>query len=97
MSPLYRAVAIAEVHDVPMLIGQHLHFDVPRAIDVALQIDFAAAEGYVGFSGGGLQGGREILGVAYDPHAPATATEGRFDNQGVADSRRLLNGGGSWK
>ncbi len=31
MPPLHRAVALAEMHDVAVLVGEHLHLDVARA------------------------------------------------------------------
>ena len=37
-------LALAEINRVPVLIGQNLHFDVPRIDDRLLDIDFAVAE-----------------------------------------------------
>ena len=44
MPPLHAAVALPEVHDVAVMVGQHLHFDVPRLLDVFFEIDVAVAE-----------------------------------------------------
>src|ERR1700694_514639 len=36
---LHGAIALPKMHDVPMMIGDKLHLDVPRSFDVALEID----------------------------------------------------------
>ena len=38
MPPLDRAVALAEVDDVPVVVGEHLHLDVARVVEVALDV-----------------------------------------------------------
>jgi hypothetical protein len=55
--PLRAALALEEVADVAVMIGDDLDFDVPRAIDVALQIDPGVAERGLGFGAGLLQRG----------------------------------------
>ncbi len=44
MPPLQRALALTEIDRVPVLVGQHLHFDVARIDDRLLDVDFAVAE-----------------------------------------------------
>ena len=39
MAALHRAVALPQMDDVAVLVGQDLHFDVPRMLDVFLQVD----------------------------------------------------------
>ena len=46
--PLHGAVAFPEVDDVAVLVGEDLHFDVPRVLDVLLHVDVAVAEGGLG-------------------------------------------------
>ena len=63
MPALHGAIAVADVYDVTVRIGQHLDLDVTSAVNVALQIDFAAAECGVGFPGRFLQRGFELFGL----------------------------------
>ena len=43
------------MHHVAVVIGEHLHFDVPRLLDVFFQVDVAVAEGGFGLGPGLLQ------------------------------------------
>ncbi len=56
MPPLHRAIALPKVHDVAVMVGDDLHFDVPRVLDVFFQIDAGVAEGRLGLGRGLLQG-----------------------------------------
>ena len=38
VTPLDRAVALAEVDDVAVVVGEDLHLDVPRIVEVALDV-----------------------------------------------------------
>ncbi len=42
--PLHAAIALPQMHDVAVMIGQHLHLDVPRMLDVLFEINVAVAE-----------------------------------------------------
>ena len=44
MAPLNGALALAEPDRIAMLVGQNLHFDVPRIDDRFFDIDFAVAK-----------------------------------------------------
>src|SRR5437763_1106678 len=44
MAALNRAVALAQVNDVPVLVGQDLDLDVARALDVFLHVDARGLE-----------------------------------------------------
>ena len=44
MPPLHRALALAQIQAVAMLIRHHLDLDMPRPLDQLLQIDLARAE-----------------------------------------------------
>ena len=44
VTPLHRAVALAEVHDVARGVGEHLDLDVPRLDDGALEDQSSVAE-----------------------------------------------------
>ena len=45
MTPLNGALAFSEIHNIAVLIRQHLHLDMPWSENCFLQIDFTVAEG----------------------------------------------------
>ena len=49
MPALHRALALEQMHDVAVSVGEDLHFDVARAIDQALDVQRAVAERRQGF------------------------------------------------
>ena len=59
--PLYRAVAFAEMHDIAVGVGQDLHFDMPRAAQIAFQVDLIVTEGGTGFRSRQPIGGRQFF------------------------------------
>ena len=69
VAALHGAVALPEVHHVAVQVGQHLHLDVPRMLDVFFQVDFGVAEGGLGLGLGLLQG--RLQGQLVDGHAHA--------------------------
>ena len=48
VAALQRAVALAQMHDVAVAVGDHLDLDVARLAEVLLQIDRVVAEGGLG-------------------------------------------------
>jgi len=44
VTALHRAVALAQVHDVPGPVGEHLNLDVPRGFDATLDEQGAVSE-----------------------------------------------------
>ena len=59
VAPLYRAVALAQVDDVALTVGEHLDLDVARLEQRALQDETAVAKGLGCFRGGRPQRVRE--------------------------------------
>ncbi len=45
MAALQGAVALAEVHDVAVVVGEHLDLDVARLLQELLHVDLGVAEG----------------------------------------------------
>src|SRR5205823_7318788 len=43
MPPLRAALTLEQMTHIPMMIGDDLYFDVPRSIDVSLEIDAGVA------------------------------------------------------
>ncbi len=94
MPPLDRAVALTERKGRTVIIGQDLHLDVPRVLQVSLQVDVRAAERTLRRAAAGLKGSRELAGPHGDPHADAAPAGGGLDHHRVADPLRFSNGGG---
>ncbi len=92
MPPLNRAIALADGQHVAEVIGQHLNFDMARAIDKPLQVDIAIAKRRLGFRLRQRQRAHEIGLVPDDPHAAATAAGDRLDQQRIPDPARDLTG-----
>ena len=44
MAPLQAAVALAEMHDVAVRVGENLQLDVARMVEILLDIDRIVAE-----------------------------------------------------
>ncbi|GAA4115104.1 hypothetical protein GCM10022215_13700 [Nocardioides fonticola] len=78
MAPLTGAVALAEMHHVPVGVGEHLHLDVPAALDVLLDQQGAVAEGALGLAAGRDHRLLVLLGGPHDAHALAAAAGGRL-------------------
>ena len=85
MTPLDRALALAEVHDVAVCVAEDLHLDVTRLGEIALEEDCGVPEGRLSLAARGLKGLSEVLGTLDDAHALASAAGRRLDQQRVAD------------
>ena len=85
MAPLDRALALAEVDDVAVMIAEHLELDVARVLDVLLDVDVADAERRFGLALRGLERLRQLAWRADDAHAAAAAAGDRLDDHRVAE------------
>ena len=71
---------------MPCRSAEDLHLDVPRLLDVLLQVDAAVLEGLLGLlPGRGLRPALQADVVAGDAHAAAAAAGRRLDQHRVAD------------
>ena len=68
MPPLDRAVALAEVNDVAVGVGEDLDLDVPRILEVALDVDGRVGEVRLALAPGALEGTLDLVGGASDAH-----------------------------
>ena len=73
VAPLDRALALAEVDDVAVLVAEDLELDVARRLDVLLDVDVAHAERGLGLALRRLDRMRQLAGRAHDAHAAAAA------------------------
>ena len=85
VSPLDRAVPLTERDDVPVSVGQELHLDVARPLEVALAVERAVAEGAHCLALGRRERVVELDRGADDAHPSAAATGRRLDEQRKAD------------
>ena len=60
VAALHRAVALAEVHDVAMAIGEDLDLHVPRVGQVALEVDGRVREELLALARGAVEGRLEL-------------------------------------
>ena len=84
MSPLHRAITIAEDRDAAC-VPENLGLDVTGALEVALAEDGAVAERRLRFARSGRKRLVELAGGADDPHAAAAASRRRLDDEREAD------------
>ena len=85
MPPLDRAVALAEVDDVAVRVGEHLHLDVARILEVALDVDGGVGEVLLALALRRLERALDLVRLADDLHPLAAAAGGRLQDQRVAD------------
>src|SRR5262245_37046353 len=83
VTALNRALALAQVDDPTLMIGDYLKFDVPGRLDVLLEIDVAYAKCGFGLALSSLDGRRQLGRRPNDAHPPAAATGGRLDDDRV--------------
>ena len=91
VTPLDRAVALAEVDAVALGVEQDLDLDVPGAFEEPLEDEPVVVEGGLRLASGGGEFGREAVGEADGAHALAAAAGRRLDQQGVADALGRLD------
>ena len=76
MRALQRAVALAEMDDAALAVAEDLDLDVPRPLEVAFEIDLAAAEERRRLVLRDRQQPGELGGVAGHLHAAPAAARG---------------------
>ncbi len=79
VAALHRAVALVQVDDVAVLVGEDLHLDVPRVDHGLFQEDGGIAEGGVCLAGGGFDGLAQLGGFGDPAHAASAATGDSLD------------------
>ena len=85
VAPLDRAVPLAEEEHGPVGVGEDLRLDVPRALEVALDVDGVVGEELQPLALRGLEGGRRPGRLGHELHPLAAAAGGCLDDQRVAD------------
>ena len=94
MTALQRAFALAKIDRMGVLVGEHLHLDVPGINDRLLDVNFAVAERPLGFAAGRFESRLQVRLGMNQPHAFSTTAGGRLQHHRVTDffrhPRRLL-------
>src|SRR6267378_934367 len=90
VTALHRAIALSQMDDVAVTITHDLELDVPRAVQILLDVDLAVAERGKRFGARELEGAPEIVGVGRDAHSLAAATGRGLDDHGEANLARKL-------
>lgn len=80
VAALERAVALAEVDDVAVLVAQHLYFDVLGLNQVLLDEDILIAERLLGLALDALERGSDLFRSVTAPHAAAAAATGCLED-----------------
>ena len=85
MTPLDRAVPLAQVNDVAVPVREDLDFDVPRILEVALDVHVRVGEVRLAFAACGLVGPLGLVRAAHDLEPFAAAPGRRFDRDRPAE------------
>ena len=85
VASLQTALAFAEVNDIAMAVGKHLHLDVPGVRHEPLQEQCVVTERRRGLTTRRDQGSRKPRGVVYDAHPLAAAARRGLDEQREPD------------
>ena len=85
VAALDRAVALAEVDHVPVRVREHLHLDVARILEVALDVDAAVGEVLLALALRRLERALGLVGRRDELHPLAAAAGRRLHDQRVAD------------
>ena len=88
MPPLDGTLALAQNFDVPMLIAQHLKFDMPRPLEEFLHIHRIIGEGRHSLGLGHRNRAQQRAFGVYHAHAAAAAAAGGLDDDRVANLAR---------
>ena len=82
---LDRALAFAKVHQVAVVVTEHLKLDVTRILEILLDVDVSDAERGFGFALRRAQRGPHLGREPDDAHSSSAAAGNRLDDDGVAD------------
>ena len=85
VAALHRAVALAQVHHVAVVVGEHLELDVPRLLEKLLHVDLVVAEGRQRLGLRDADGIQQRGVGVHHAHAAAAAAAGGLDDHRIAD------------
>ena len=85
VASLQRAVALAQMNHVACAVGQHLHFDVARLLEIFLHVHGIIGERRLGFGARRRQGELQVRRLVRHLHAASAAAGRRLDDNRIAD------------
>ena len=85
VATLHRAIALAKVDGIPEAVGKHLNLDVPRVLEVLLQVDVWIAEKALCLRTRHRHAIDQRRFGMDDAHPASAAAAGRLDDHRVAD------------
>ncbi len=88
VSPLEAALALPQVHDAAVPVGEHLDLDVPGVGHEPLHQQAVVTEGASRLPLRRLDGGGQLVRRVHEPHALAATARGRLEQHRVADALR---------
>jgi hypothetical protein len=84
--------ALVQMHDVAAAVAEHLHLDVARGLDVALDIDRCLAECRLGAAAGGGERRGQFSRRVHTDHADTATAGGRLEKHRKPDLPRCAFG-----
>src|SRR6185369_13996802 len=90
MAALNRALALAEVNTLAILVRKHLYLDVPRLLDITLNVNTAVVERCRGFGRRRLERFPELFLRTHDAHTASTTAGRSLDDHGITNLARNL-------
>ena len=85
VAPLHRAVALEEMDDAAVRVGEHLDLEVPGPPDEPLEVDVVLAEGGGRLAPRREEGRLEGVRTLDDPHPAPAPAPARLEDPGEAD------------
>ncbi len=90
VAALHRTIALAEMDDVAVIVGEHLNLDVARIDHGFFQDQLARTEGALGLGARRADRLAKIAVALDQPHAPSAAAGRRLHHHRQADLARLF-------
>ena len=85
MAALDAALAFAERHHAAPVVGENLDFDVPRPLQIFLDVHRAVPKRLLRFPARRLKGAFDFTIIGDDAHAFPAAARRRFEQDGIAE------------
>src|SRR6267143_3346839 len=89
MAPLDAALALAERRDPAAVVRENLDLDVPRPVEVFLDVHAAVAESLLRLAPGGLEGAFDLRLIGDEAHSLPTSPGDRLQHHRKAEALRL--------
>src|SRR6266849_3975730 len=91
MAPLDAALPLAERGDAAAVVGQNLDLDVPRPLEVLLDVDAALPESLLRLAPGGLECTLDFRVTGDETHSLAAAPRDGLQHHGIAEALGLAS------